>query len=139
MLILMSIVTSIPVSSEAKETDEQTKVIFEADFNNDRVGEVPNGFTVSEEGGTVRVVETPNGENKSVFLDDTSNDKFVKLEKKLDDLEGIVTVEMKFMQPEYTSYAKMMRLKGDDNSVSIETNDGHLGYRYSDDTYFNLV
>lgn len=140
ILMFMNMVTYVPVKTVGAEgKEENKKTIFEADFNHDQVGEVPSGFSVLEDGGTVRIVDIPDPENKSVFLDDTSESEFVKLEKSLDNLESRVTVKMKFMQPEYTSFTKIMRLKGDGNSVTIETNNGYISYRNSDDTYIDLI
>src|SRR5690625_7861017 len=76
MLIFMNFFSSVPPKLVKAEVAEEQKVIFESDFDNDEVGEVPSEFDVLEDGGTVRVVEDPDTTNKSVFLDDTSDEKF---------------------------------------------------------------
>nr|BAB90989.1 pectate lyase P358 [Bacillus sp. P-358] len=119
--------TSIPLV-KAEENIAST-FLFEADFNNEITGEHPAEFDVSEGGGTIRVTEVPNDTNKSVFLDDTSETLDVNLNKSFDELVGVVTVQMKFMQPKYTSSTKVMRLKGDGTPVIIETKDNNITYR----------
>src|SRR5690625_231955 len=88
---------------------------------------------IGEAGGTVRVVDVPGSDNKSVFLDDTSDSNHVIISKTFEDIAGIGTVEMKFMQPDYTSSTKIMRLKGDGTPIIIETNGDHINYRTGSD------
>ncbi|KAB8127934.1 pectate lyase [Gracilibacillus oryzae] len=107
-------------------------VIFEDNFNNEATGEVPSNLTVSEGGGTARIADLPSRENKSVYLEDTSEETNVIASKSFEDLAGIVTVEMKFMQETYTSSSKVMRIKGDGTPVIIETKDGNITYRTGD-------
>ncbi|MEK5444063.1 MULTISPECIES: pectate lyase [unclassified Fredinandcohnia] len=132
---LFSTVSINPVYAE--ETDAST-FLFEADFNNETTGERPADFDVSEGGGTVEVTEVPDTSNKSVFLSDTSETADVKLSKSFDELVGVVTVQMKFMQPKYTSSTKVMRVKGDGTPIIIETKDNNISYR-TGSTYEPLV
>src|SRR5699024_11365709 len=113
-----------PETPETPEIPEEATIIFEEDFNDDLVGETPKNMDVSEAGGTVRVVELPDANNKSVFVDDTSDSTNVSISKSFEDLTGLITVEMKFMQAEYTSSTKIMRLKGDGTPIIIETKEG---------------
>src|SRR5699024_9955189 len=55
------------------------------------------------------------------------------ISKTFEDITGVAVVEMNFMQPDYTSATKIMRLKGDGTPVIIETNDGHISYRTGSD------
>ncbi|SFL43446.1 pectate lyase, PelA/Pel-15E family [Gracilibacillus orientalis] len=139
MLVFTTVFSTMPVTMVKAESDFNNVVIFEEDFNEDVTGEAPANLDVSEDGGEVTVEELPDADNKSVFLNDTSDSDDVLISKSMEDLENQVTIEMKFMQPEYTSSTKVMRLKGDGTSVIIETNDGFIGYRNSDDSYENLV
>ncbi|WP_018930363.1 pectate lyase [Gracilibacillus lacisalsi] len=139
MLMFTTIFSTIPVMLVKAESDFNNVVIFEDDFNDEETGTEPANLDVSAAGGEVTVEALPDAENKSVYLNDTSESDDVLISKSLDDLDNQVTIEMKFMQPTYTSSSKVMRLKGDGTSVIIETNDGHIGYRNSDDSYQNLV
>src|SRR5690625_4967289 len=89
MLICMNVCPSVSLRVANAESKGEEKVIFESNFDNDELGETPSGFNVLEEGGTVRVVEDLDTGNKNVLLDDTSDEKFVLLEKTFDDLTGI--------------------------------------------------
>ncbi|WP_205418625.1 pectate lyase [Paraliobacillus sediminis] len=125
MLLFISVSSAIqPVRVSAEEV-----VSFQTDFNDEITGDIPKDLDVSENGGTVRLVDLPDISNKSVFLNDTSDTTNVSLSKSFDDLVGIVTVEMSFMQPTYTSSTKVMRIKGDATPVIIETKNGSITYR----------
>ncbi|WP_223254387.1 pectate lyase [Bacillus sp. HNG] len=138
MLTLTSLFsTATNTLVNADETDAST-FLFEADFNNEMTGEHPAEFDVSEGGGTILVTEVPDSTNKSVFLNDTSESADVNLSKSFSELVGIVTVQMKFMQPKYTSSTKVMRLKGDGTPVIIETKDNSITYR-TGSSYDSLV
>src|SRR5699024_1476065 len=117
---------------EKEEVVPEGEQVFTTNFNNDVIGELPTDVTVSEGGGTARVVDVPSAENKSVYLDDTSDETNVVLNKQLEDLVGVVTVEALFMQPSYTSSAKVMRIKGDGTPVIIETKNDSITYRTGD-------
>ncbi|MFA9559566.1 pectate lyase [Evansella sp. AB-rgal1] len=130
MIMFMSVFSSIPISFvKAADVSDENVFTFEANFNDDITGDVPGNVTVNEAGGTVRVVEVPDEANKSVFLEDTSDVTHVALYKSVEDLVGEVTVEMKIMQPSYTSSTKVMRLKGNGTAVTLETNGGNISYR----------
>ncbi len=139
ILLFTTIFSTMPVTLVKAESDFNNVVIFEEDFNDDETGQTPANLDVSEDGGAVTVEELPDADNKSVYLNDTSESDDVSISKSMEDLDNQVTIEMKFMQPEYTSSTKVMRLKGDGTSVIIETNDGYIGYRNSDNSYENLV
>src|SRR5699024_11242233 len=89
------------INIKAAQKSEEN-VIFEADFNDDEIGKAPSGFNVLEDGGRVHVVALSDEADKSVYLEDTSEEKFVQLERKFEDLTGRIKVKMKFMQPSYT-------------------------------------
>ncbi|MGP4038471.1 pectate lyase [Gracilibacillus sp. D59] len=139
MLVFTTVFSTMPVTLVKAASNFNNVVIFEDDFNDDQTGEAPANIEVSTAGGEVTVEDVPDADNKSVFLNDTSDSDDVQISKSFEDLENQVTIEMRFMQPEYTSSTKVMRLKGDATSVIIETNDGFIGYRNSDDSYENLV
>ncbi|MDL4839809.1 pectate lyase [Aquibacillus rhizosphaerae] len=139
MLSFTSLFTSIPINMVKAATNFENVVIFEDNFDNDTIGAKPANVEVSETGGNARVVEEEGTVNKHVYLEDTSDTESVSLQKSFEQLSGVVTVEMSFMQPSYTSSTKVMRLKGDGNSVTLETKDGYLSYRNSDDTYQQLI
>lgn len=115
-----------------EEADPEGEIVFEKNFNEDVVGKEPTDVTVSEAGGTVSVVDLPSAENKSVYLEDTSEETNVILSKSFDDLVGTVTVDLKFMQPSYTSSTKIVRVKGDATPVIIETKNNSITYRTGD-------
>ncbi|WP_198663172.1 pectate lyase [Paraliobacillus zengyii] len=128
MLLFISVSSAIqPVKVLAKDV-----VVFQTDFNDDTTGDIPKDIDVTESGGTVRVVDLPDENNKSAFLNDISDATNVSISKSFEDLEGIVTVEMAFMQPTYTSSTKVMRVKGDATPVIIETKNGSITYRTGD-------
>ncbi|MFS1512070.1 pectate lyase [Chengkuizengella sp. SCS-71B] len=134
---------STPISLVNAEEGTEEIVVVNANFNEDMVGGAPSGFDVSEGGGTVTVVET-DASNRSVFLDDTSDSTNVSLSTNFEALGDQVTVDMKFMQPAYTSSTKVARLKGKGQAaVIIETkkvNDvNSITYRHSGDTYEPLI
>ncbi|WP_373229848.1 pectate lyase [Cohnella sp.] len=115
-------------------------VVVESDFNNEAIGELPVGYSASEAGGTVRIAAVPDETNRSVYLDDTSDSTNVILSKSFDPLASEITLQLKFMQPTYTSSTKVVRLKGDGKtSVVLETNGGFMNYRHADNTFEPLV
>ncbi|MFC4403033.1 pectate lyase [Gracilibacillus xinjiangensis] len=132
LLIFTTVLPTMPHTVVKADEDFNNVVIVEENFNDEGTGEVPSNVTVSEGGGTVRVADVPSEDNKSVFLEDTSEDTNVIVSKSFDDLVGIVTAELKFMQETYTSSSKVMRIKGDGTPVIIETKDGNLTYRTGD-------
>ncbi|SER68130.1 pectate lyase, PelA/Pel-15E family [Gracilibacillus ureilyticus] len=138
ILTFSTVLPTMPFTVVKADEDFNNVVIFEDDFNDETTGEVPGNVTVSEGGGSVRVVDVPSEDNKSVYLDDTSEDTNVIVSKSFDDLTGVVTAEMKFMQETYTSSSKVMRIKGDGTPVIIETKDGSITYR-TGDNYEPLV
>ncbi|MEH7381471.1 pectate lyase [Bacillus sp. JJ1533] len=129
MLTFTSFFTTASISQVHAGKNDASTFLFEADFNDEITGEHPSEFNVSEGGGTILVTDVPDAANKSVFLNDTSETLDVNLNKSFEDLVGVVTVQMKFMQPKYTSSTKVMRLKGDGTPVIIETKDNSLTYR----------
>lgn len=133
MLIIMLLFMSVSGAIPSLRVSAENTIIFESDFSDDETGVAPNNMEVYEEGGTVSVVDMLEMDNKAVYLDDTSDSTNVKLSKSFDELGGIVTVELAFMQPTYTSSTKVMRIKGDATPVIIETKDGSLTYRTGDD------
>ncbi|WP_053070473.1 pectate lyase [Alkalihalobacillus pseudalcaliphilus] len=123
-----SLGAAMTVSAEELEREEFYD--FHTDFESDQLGEVPSHMDVSEAGGTVRIVQEPSKEeNQLVFLDDTSEQTHVALTKSTPRLVGDVSVEMRFMQPTYTSATKVMRVKGDGTAATIETNGGAINFR----------
>ncbi|GAB2565579.1 pectate lyase [Gracilibacillus alcaliphilus] len=134
--LIDDVVISHVQTVEEEEVDVEEKpegeVIFEHNFNEDTIGEAPSDVTVSNSGGTVTVADVPSEENKSVYLDDTSEETNVIMSKNLPDLAGKVTMELKFMQPSYTNSTKVVRIKGDGTPVIIETKDDHITYRTGD-------
>ncbi|SHM52466.1 pectate lyase [Gracilibacillus kekensis] len=139
MLTLTTVFSSMPLTLVKADPNFNNVVIFEENFNDHTTDQIPNNLDVSEEGGTVTIAETPDVVNKSVYLEDTSETDDVQVSRSFEELTNQVTIEMKFMQPSYTSSTKIMRLKGDGTSVILETKDGFIAYRNSDDSYENLV
>ncbi|MFC4386715.1 pectate lyase [Gracilibacillus marinus] len=123
------ITTKERVEEPAEPEEPVGEVVVDYNFNEDTIGEKPNDVTVSEAGGKVSVVDIPSSENRSVYLEDTSSETNVAISKSFQEVSGIVTMEMKFMQPEYTSSTKVMRVKGDGTPVIIETKNGAITYR----------
>ncbi|CAM3431532.1 pectate lyase [Marinicrinis lubricantis] len=129
----------VPQTGAAAESAAEMIVVDE-DFNALETGKSPSSLIVSEAGGTVTVENMPDASNKSVYLNDTSDETNVIVSSSFEPLSGEVSVRMKFMQPEYASSAKVMRIKGGgDAAVILETKDGHITYRHADDTYEPLA
>ncbi|MDP5272613.1 pectate lyase [Chengkuizengella axinellae] len=144
-MAVFTVLTSFaaPISLVNAEDGTEEIVVVDANFNEDVVGGAPSGFDVSEGGGTVTVVETE-ASNRIVFLDDTSDSTNVALSTNFEALGNLVTVDMKFMQPSYTSSTKVARLKGKGQAaVIIETKKvddvNSITYRHSGDTYEPLI
>lgn len=129
LLTFTSMFSSVSINLVNAEETDDSSFLFEANFNEDITGEPPANFNVSENGGTIEVTEVPDLTNKSVFLNDTSETAYVNLSKSFDELVDVVTVQMKFMQPKYTSSTKVLRVKGDKTPIIIETKDNHISYR----------
>ena len=111
-------------------------IAVNSSFNSEEVGRAPEGYDVSESGGTVRIAAVPDDHNKSVFLDDTSTSTNVVLSKSFEPLAGKVTMRMKFMQPAYTSSTKIVRLKGSGKTpIILETEGGNISYKHADGTF----
>ncbi|MFM9327553.1 pectinesterase family protein [Paenibacillus mesotrionivorans] len=108
-------------------------------FNSTAAGSQPSGFTVSEDGGTVRVAAVPSSANRSIFLNDTSTTALSGLKKGFTSQNGKVEATFKFMQPSLVNNTKVFRfLSGTTAAVSIETIGGSLSYRNPDSTYVTL-
>lgn len=119
---------------------EAATPIVDANFNNVTVNAKPSGFTITEEGGTVRAAAVPSSSNKSVYLNDTSTTALVSLKKSFTAQTGKIDAAFKFMQPSLKNSAKVMRLlSGETPAVSIETIGGNLSYRNANDTYVTLL
>ncbi|WP_088105507.1 pectate lyase [Halalkalibacter urbisdiaboli] len=136
----MSVMSAVPVPNGVSAEEADLKIVLESNFEQDETGAVPSGYTVAESGGTVRISEDLESENKSVYLDDTSEQTNVILSKDFEPVTGVVTFKMKFMQPEYTSATKVARIKGEGKTaVVIETNSGNLTYRHGDQSHESLI
>jgi PelA/Pel-15E family pectate lyase len=136
----MSVLSTVPLTSGVSAEEGELLTVIQNDFEQEVVGEVPSGFTIAESGGTVRVAENAEASNKYVYLDDTSEQTNVILSKSFEPVSGVVTLQMKFMQTEYTSASKVARIKGGGKTaVVIETNGGDLTYRHGDSTHETLV
>lgn len=108
--------------------------LVDSNFNNEVTGSVPAGYTVSETGGSVRIVEVPDVNNKSVFLNDTSTSSDVDLTRTFTAQTGTVTLECKFMQPVKRNSHKIIRFAQEGQSgpaVSIESYGGDITFRDS--------
>src|SRR5699024_3069295 len=100
----------------------------------------PHDFDKKEEGGSVKIVSVPNETDKSVFLEDTSDENHVQLSRKFENETGKVAISFDFMQPEYGSNTKIARIKGKGTAVTLETKDEAIQYRHGDDkTYTSLT
>ncbi|MBE1441463.1 pectinesterase family protein [Paenibacillus sp. OAS669] len=114
--------------------------LWDDDFNGGAAGAAPSGYTLSEAGGTVRVVNVPSASNKSVYLNDTSTTGLVNLKKTFASQTGTTELELKFMQPAMVNNTKIIRLlSGNTPAVSIETISGGIAYRNADNTYTTLI
>lgn len=137
-VLTSSVLPTVPFTIVKAETVSETVPLFEDDFSNDVVGEVPLQFDVVEAGGTVRVVVDEETQNQYIHLDDTSTETNVQLTKKFADVTNQLIVEMDFMQDTYTNSTKIMRLKGQGTPIIIETDNGAISYRVGND-FTNLV
>ncbi|WP_100408016.1 pectate lyase [Bacillus solitudinis] len=136
----MSVMSTVPLTKGVSAEEGELNTVVESDFEQEEVGAEPSGFTIAESGGTVRISEDPESSNKYVHLNDTSEQTNVLLSKSFDAVSGLVTFQMKFMQPEYTSASKIARIKGEGSTaVVIETNSGNLTYRHGDQTHEPLI
>ncbi|MFA9559677.1 fibronectin type III domain-containing protein [Evansella sp. AB-rgal1] len=115
------------------------------DHFNDLTTSVPEGYSVSDAGGTVHVVNVPSFSNKSVLLADTSSSDHVRLSKEVPVQKDRLAIQMQFMQPEKDNATKILRLtsseitSGVGAAVILETVDGHISYRNSNDSFTALV
>ncbi|TCK92768.1 uncharacterized protein DUF1565 [Natranaerovirga hydrolytica] len=128
------------LSGEQIVVANTSNVLLEDNFNNQSTGSIPNGYTVDESGGTVRIANVPSSNNKSVHLNNSSTSSNVKLSKDFDAQNDIITMEFQFMQPVVNSSHKIMKLYDTQGTIGVflETSGGNLSYRHSNNTYTHL-
>lgn len=127
--------------------------LVEDNFNSLAIGSKPAGYEIEETAGSVEIAETPEPYNRSLYLFDpgTSNIRIVKRFgpfKKRFRRDGVLILELSFMQPSLGSTAKAVRLtdteclKGPDETntvVHVETRSGaKIAYKTADGKFVNL-
>ena len=138
LLVVLLLIPHVSVQIGHAEMENESVVIIDENFDQYEKGDQPDQFAYMEDGGRVKVVDTPNEENKSMYLEDTSSESHVALNYTFEDVSDILLVEVKFMQEKYGSSTKVIRLKGDKTPVIIETKNGAITYRTGDE-YESLV
>lgn len=113
----------VPLKRNQVLAEEKGQTIILEDFNDQEVGESPRDFDKKEDSGSVKIVPVPNETNKSIFLEDTSDENHVQLSRKFENETGKVVISFDFMQPEYGSNTKIARIKGKGTAVTLETKD----------------
>ena len=102
--------------------------LVDDNFNNQQAGAKPDGYTIEETGGKVSIAEVPSAADKSLYLDDPGA-TVIKVSKKFAPQTGVVTAELKYMQPtKISSTAKVIRLLDEAGAVAVqvETRSGGL-------------
>ena len=128
--------------------------LVDDNFNTLPIGSKPPGYQIEETAGSVEIAETPDPYQRSLYLFDpgSSNIRIVKrfepFKKKIFS-DGILIVELSFMQPSLGSTAKVVRLTDTEclkdpieaNAVvHIETRSGgQIAYRTADGKFVNIA
>lgn len=115
--------------------------LIDDNFDNQATGAAPEGYTIEDAGGKVSVEEVPSAANKSVYLNDPGA-TVIKVAKKFAPQTGIVTAELKYMQPGKTATtAKVIRLLDEAGVVAaqVETRSGPVVSWKMPDGQFNEI
>ncbi len=135
------------------ETSLAIDFLVDDNFNSLPIGSKPSGYEIEETAGSVEIAETPEPYNRSLYLFDpgTSNIRIVKRFrpfKKRFRSDGVLILELSFMQPSLGSTAKIVRLtdaeclKGPEQTnsvVHLESRSGaKIAYRTPDGKFVNI-
>jgi|GEM_PF-326943 len=115
-----------------------SEILIDDNFDKAAVGSKPEGYIIEETGGLVEIADLPGSGNHSLALMDPGS-SVIKVSKKFAPQTKVVTVEVAFMQRDFGSTAKPIRLLDKDGqgiAVQIETRKPNLfGYKNADGTF----
>ncbi|MDQ0232013.1 pectate lyase [Metabacillus malikii] len=155
-LCLILLFPALQAVAGVAQPEQQVAVnyLVNDDFENEKIGELPDGYThsaseegVTEETSAVYVSEIPNDSegNSSknglrIFDNDSASSKRARtiVTKSFDRQEGSVVVELDIMEPKVVGNSYPLRIEDKQNgktAVILEVSGRNLGYRGSDGTF----
>jgi pectate lyase len=132
VILAILLAVSYYVKEKPQTVEGETGFVLVYDhFDDQAAGIIPFGYSASETGGKVRTAVIPAPTNQSILLDASSEGADESLIRNFHNHSGILTAEVKFMQPAHGNAVILQLLQDNKPAISVEAESGSLIYRIS--------